>query len=109
MPVDWDKHLLAPLHQVFAERVNWRPKRGESYDIEGIFDRAYVQQMETLDGESGINTMHPLLGVRDSIFKIPPKKGDQVFVYRVGTLFVVRDIQPDSHGGTHLLLNKVEI
>ncbi|WGL96295.1 hypothetical protein QE177_12050 [Arsenophonus sp. aPb] len=107
MPVNWDKHLLAPLHRIFAQKVNWRPQKGRSYDIEGIFDRAYVQQFASLDGESGINTTHPILGVRDAIFKAPPKKGDRVFVYADNTLFVVREVQPDSHGGIHLQLNKV--
>ncbi|MBQ0533466.1 hypothetical protein CHI95_00105 [Providencia rettgeri] len=107
MAIDWDKHLLNPLHHVFAEKANWRPKKGEHYDIEGIFDRAYAQNYESTDGESGINTTSPLLGVRDVIFASPPIKGDRVFIYSVNTLFVVADIQPDSHGGTHLILNKV--
>ncbi|EML7933205.1 UNVERIFIED_ORG: hypothetical protein EC838_3196 [Providencia alcalifaciens] len=109
MGVDWDKHLLNPLHNVFAEKANWRPKTGEHYDIEGIFDRAYAQNYESLDGESGINTTRPILGVRDAIFKTTPVKGDKVFIYSVSTLFVVGDVQPDSHGGTHLILNKVVV
>ncbi|PCQ37208.1 head-tail joining protein [Providencia rettgeri] len=107
MGVDWDKHLLNPLHNVFSEKVNWRPKTGEHYDIEGIFDRAYAQNYESLDGGSGINTTRPILGVRDAIFKAAPVKGDKVFIYSVSTLFVVGDVHPDSHGGTHLILNKV--
>ncbi len=108
MPIDWDKHLLVPLHQQFAERVNWRPKNGQPYDIAGVFDRAYAQQMETLDGDSSINTTKPILGVRDAIFNVPPQQGDRVFVYSVNTEFTVNDVQPDSHGGTHLLLNRVK-
>ncbi|MBD2781950.1 head-tail joining protein [Xenorhabdus szentirmaii] len=108
MPIDWDKHLLTPLHKQFAERVNWQPKKGQPYDIEGIFDRAYAQQMESLDGDSSINTTKPLLGVRDAVFDVPPKQGDRVFIYSVNTLFNVSDVQPDSHGGTHLLLNRIK-
>ncbi|WP_339353678.1 head-tail joining protein, partial [Xenorhabdus budapestensis] len=108
MPIDWDKHLLAPLHKQFAEQVNWRPKYGEPYDIMGVFDRAYTQQVGSLDGDSDINTTKPLLGVRDAVFKVPPKQGDKVFVYRANTEFIVSDVQPDSHGGTHLQLNKVK-
>ncbi|WP_237387328.1 head-tail joining protein [Xenorhabdus sp. Sc-CR9] len=107
MPIDWDKHLLAPLHQQFAERVNWQPKDGQPYDIVGVFDRAYAQQMESLDGDSSINTTKPILGVRDAVFKSPPSQRDRVFVYSINTEFVVHDVQPDSHGGTHLLLNRV--
>lgn len=107
MAIDWDKHLLSPLHHVFAEKANWRPKKGAHYDIDGIFDRAYAQHVESLDGESGINTTRPILGVRDAIFKKQPVRGDKVFIYSVNALFVVADVQPDSHGGTHLILNKV--
>ncbi|WP_340611993.1 head-tail joining protein [Xenorhabdus bharatensis] len=107
MPIDWDKHLLAPLHKQFGEKVNWRPKQGKPYDIMGVFDRAYTQQVESLDGESSINTTKPLLGVRDTALKVPPKQGDRVFIYRLETEFVVNDVQPDSHGGTHLQLNRV--
>ncbi|AMG70231.1 head-tail joining protein [Morganella morganii] len=112
MGVDWDKHLLGPLHNVFAEKARWEPvksaKGAEFYDIDGIFDRAYFQNYESTDGESGINTTRPILGVRDVIFTVPPAKGDRVFLYSVSTLFVVSDVQPDSHGGTHLILNKVK-
>lgn len=108
MSINWDKHLLEPLHNVFAERVNWRPQRGEPYDIEGVFDRAYAQQMASLDGESGISTTKPLLGIRDAVLKVPAKQGDRVFIYREGLEFTVSDVQPDSHGGTHLELNRIK-
>lgn len=112
MGVDWDKHLLNPLHTVFAEKVRWDPvksaKGTDPYDIDGIFDRAYFQNYESTDDESSINTTKPILGVRDVIFKVSPQKGDRVFIYSINTLFVVYDVQPDSHGGTHLLLNKVK-
>jgi len=55
-----------------------------------------------------------VLGVRDSEFRTRPKQGDRVFVGIVGgvpvnTLFAVSDVQPDSHGGTKLILNKVKV
>ncbi|MNW67531.1 hypothetical protein D3C74_461240 [compost metagenome] len=54
-----------------------------------------------------------MLGVRDGQFEVPPKQGDRVFIGIVGgvlvnTLFAVSDVQPDSHGGTKLILNKVQ-
>ncbi|MEC5321122.1 hypothetical protein VSX61_19640 [Brenneria populi subsp. brevivirga] len=108
MPVNWDTNLLEPLQKVFGERVNIRPAGGEAYDITGIFDRAYTQDVEPLEpGEPTVNTTRPVLGVRDASFIAPPKKGDRVYVYSVETLFVVSDVQPDSHGGTRLELNRV--
>lgn len=112
MGVDWDKHLLNPLHAVYSEKVRWEPvksaKGTKPYDIYGIFDRAYFQNYGTMDDESSINTTRPILGVRDVIFRVPPEQGDRVFIYSVNTLFVVSDVQPDSHGETHLILNKVK-
>jgi hypothetical protein len=108
MPIDWDKHLLGPLHNQFAERVNWRPQVGEPHDIMGVFDRAYTPQIEALGSDSPVNTTKPILGVRDAVFKVPPQQGDRVFVYSIEAEFIVSDVQPDSHGGTHLQLNRVK-
>lgn len=108
MPVNWDIHLLQPLQNVFGETVNYRPKGEVAYDITGIFDRAYTRDVEPLEaGDPTINTTKPVLGVRDASFTTQPKAGDRVYVYSVETLFVVCDVQPDSHGGTRLELNRV--
>ncbi|MCC8466831.1 head-tail joining protein [Photorhabdus bodei] len=113
MGINWDRHLLEPLHNVFGDPVEYRPTSGARYTINGIFDRAYTQEVESLDDGSAINTTSPVLGVRDIEFQALPKKGDRVFVGIVGgapvnTLFAVADTQPDSHGGTKLILNRVK-
>lgn len=112
MGVNWDSHLLAPLHQVFGDRHEYRPRGGTPFDVNGIFDRGYAQPTENLDGDAGINTTNPVLGVRDSDFTRPPEQGDRVFIRTVSgapvnQLFAVMDVQPDSHGGTKLVLNIV--
>lgn len=109
MGIDWDRHLLIPLEKTFAERVNWRPRHGNgAYDISGIFDRAYLQDVIVAEGDDPrLNTTRPVLGVRDALFKVPPQQGDQLFLYRDRSLWVVSDVQPDSHGGSKLLLNRV--
>ena len=114
MGVNWDRHLLRPLHGVFGDPVDFRPAGGAAYTISGIFDRAYSQDVEPLEDGSTINTTSPVLGVLDSEFLLPPKKGDRVFIGLVGgkqvnTLFAVSDVQPDSHGGSRLILNKVKV
>lgn len=106
--IDWDANLLEPLAQTFGESVNYRPQRGDDYDIEGVFDRAYTRDVETLEGDIVINTTKPVLGVRDIEFRSPPQQGDRLYIPRVGALFVVKDIHPDSHGGTRLELNEVK-
>ncbi|EHJ8971175.1 hypothetical protein G6S35_003126 [Salmonella enterica] len=109
MPVDWDRHLLKPLQNVFGESVRYQPVTGDAYDITGIFDRAYTQDVEPLEeGGPAINTTKPVLGVRDAAFSAPPVRGDRVLIKRLNTWFVVADIQPDSHGGTRLELNRIK-
>ncbi len=113
MGIDWDLNLLAPLQGVFGDTVNYRPVGGTPYDVSGIFDRAYTQAVDPLDGGAGINTTAPVVGVRDAEFLSPPKQKDLVYIGTVGkrvvnTLFVIRNVQPDSHGGTLLALNRVE-
>ncbi|WP_439292354.1 MULTISPECIES: head-tail joining protein [Rahnella] len=114
MGVNWDLHLLRPLHGVFGDPVDFRPVGGVAYIISGIFDRAYTQDVEPLEDGSTINTTSPVLGVLDSEFSSPPKRGDRVFIGLVGgeqvnTLFAVSDVQPDSHGGSKLILNRVKV
>lgn len=113
MGVDWDSELLSPLQSVFGEAVNYRPARGEAFDISGIFDRPYTQEVEPLDADDpGINTTHAVLGVRDGEFtaagRALPEQGDRLFVASAATVFVVADVQPDSHGGRKLVLNRVK-
>lgn len=113
MGVDWDSELLSPLQSVFGEPVNYRPARGEAFDISGIFDRPYTQEVEPLDADDpGINTTHAVLGVRDGEFtaagRALPEQGDRLFVASAATVFVVADVQPDSHGGRKLVLNRVK-
>ncbi|EGG3071024.1 hypothetical protein MOR33_004826 [Salmonella enterica] len=110
MPVNWDLSLLRPLQDVFGECVCYQPVSGDAYNITGIFDRAYTQDVEPLEeGGPTINTTKPVLGVRDAVFRAPPARGDRVLVKRINTWFVVSDVQPDSHGGTRLELNRVKI
>ncbi|ARF52782.1 head-tail joining protein [Pantoea stewartii] len=107
--IDWDQNLLAPLEDTFGQPVNYRPAGAAAYDITGIFDRAYTQDVEPLDdGDPTINTTNPVLGVRDAAFRNPPQQGDRLYIPGVAQLFVVKDVQPDSHGGSKLILNRVK-
>ncbi|HHE6158640.1 hypothetical protein P2H57_22835 [Citrobacter freundii] len=114
MGVDWDLHLLSPLHGIFGDEHEYRPKDGTSFLINGIFDRGYAVVTENFDGDSAINTTSPVLGVRDAEFtnlgRALPVVSDRVFIKTVGgkpvnQLFVVTNVEPDSHGGSKLVLN----
>ena len=110
MAIDWDANVLKPLHAVFGEDevIIYTHKTGESYEITGIFDRAHTSDVEPIEGDVGINTTKPVLGVRDIEFIKEPKQGDKVYIKSVNTTFVVSDPQPDSHGGTRLELNRLK-
>ncbi|RRE65177.1 hypothetical protein EAO15_02950 [Klebsiella pneumoniae] len=116
MGVDWDLHLLSPLHGVFGDEHEYRPKVGAPFTINGILT-AGIPVDENLDGDSVINTSSPMLGVRDAEFrrlgKPQPEVSDRVFIKTVGghvinQLFVVSNINPDSHGGSRPVLNVVK-
>ena len=111
------ERLLSPLHDVFGDEHEYRPRNGTPFTINGIFDRGYAQVAENLDGDSEINTSSPMLGVRDAEFrklgKSQPAVSDRVFIKTVGghiinQLFVVSNVEPDSHGGSRLVLNVVK-
>lgn len=114
MGVNWDQHLLSPLHGVFGDQHEYRPRDGVPFPVNGIFDRGYSQVVDNLDGDSGINTTSPTLGIREAEFVAAgwalPVQGDRVFIQTVGglpvnQLFVVANVEPDSHGGSKLVLN----
>ncbi|EIM2940347.1 hypothetical protein K5Z62_004256 [Escherichia coli] len=107
-PVDWDGELLAPLMSVFGEVCEHHPRGGEAYTVTGIFDRAYSQQLTGEDGSAVSVSTFPVVGVRDAELMIPPRQGDIFRIIRTGETFIIRDIQPDSHGGTRLELNRVK-
>lgn len=117
MGINWDNHLLGPLHNVFGDQHEYRPAGGTSFLINGIFDRGYAQATENLDGDSVMNTTSPTLGIRDAEFlsagRAMPRQSDRVFIKDVGgvpvnQLFVVANVEPDSHGGSKLVLNVVK-
>lgn len=103
--INWDQKLLAPLHRVFGQPINYRPKNGVAFDTEGIFDRPYSEEFETPEGSSEINTTSPVIGVRAGAFLTEPAQGDRLYLYSDNTTYVVSDVQPDSHGGIKLILN----
>lgn len=107
-PVDWDGALLAPLMSVFGEACEHRPRGGEPYTLTGIFDRAYTQQIVGEDGSPASVSTFPVVGVRDAELEVAPRQGDIFYIIRTGETFTIRDIRPDSHGGTCLELNRVK-
>lgn len=113
-PIDWDKAVVGPCMSVFGGEVTYRPAAGGSFTITAVFDEANRQLVLLEDGSAALNESAPVLGVQLSQFPagVVPAQDDQLYIAAVGTVvidrtFVVRDTQPDSHGGAKLMLNKV--
>ena len=91
------------------EPVIYRPSAGPSFTLaDAVFDEAYLG-LEMIDDAKagGVNTATPVLGVRLALFPAPPVQGDMVFITRVNSTYVVRDVRPDGHGEAKLMLNFV--
>lgn len=106
MSVDWDAHVLAPCLGVFGEPITYMPKIGSPFQITGVFNNAYLSLTLIEDG-SDMNTSKPVLGVRDADFPVPPAQGDRLLVQKTNVIYMVRDVNPDSHGHSNLMLNRV--
>lgn len=110
MPVDFDALVLGPLEGVFAEDMTFTP-RGSfiTYAVKGVFDEGHN---EIVIGEDSVpaNVNVPALGIRQALFDgagIPiPKQSDRFLVR--GARYIVKDVQPDSHGNLKILLNATE-
>lgn len=106
--VDWDSLVLAPLFGIFAEPIDYAPASGaSSYRIAGVYDAQY----HPIDPDTGVRLMSsaPMIGVRDTELALlgapAPQQDDRMTVVRLGLMFVIREVQPDSHGHTRCLLN----
>ncbi|WP_033063827.1 head-tail joining protein [Pseudomonas sp. GM18] len=112
MAIDWDKAVLEPLEAVFGEgkepdkRPMFYPAVGARYPIDGVFDAAY-RDVDLADPLVGATSAQPVLGVRLSIFEVPPAQDDQVYIPSVDKRFLVMDVRPDSHGWAKLMLSEM--
>lgn len=111
--IDWDRLVLEPLEAVFGEgeqggeQIMYHPLYGDPYAIDGVFDEAY-RDADLIDGLVGANTTMPVLGVRLARFQCPPKQNDQVVIPRTGKTYIIKDVQPDSHGSLKLMLGEMD-
>lgn len=110
-PVDFDKLVLAPCDAVFGETVLFQSSvLGKTVSLSGIFDDGYkaISPLGDLPGQSAthITGSDARVGVRLSVFPIPPAQGDLLTIR--GRVWRIREVQPDSHGGAHIELNAAD-
>jgi len=114
--IDWDSLVLGPLETIFGEgeqpagKVMFYPVGGTGYAIDGVFDAAY-REVEMIDPMVGITSTQPVLGVRLSTFRVPPRvpptQDDEVYIPSVAKRYLVIDVRPDSHGWAKLMLSEM--
>ena len=106
--MNWDELVLAPVMGVFGDAVTYRPANAPAYTIsDAVFDSQYTYVVKDADGNE-VNTTSPMLGVRAAVCP-NPAQDDQVSIATfnglpVNKTYVVKDVRPDSHGHTVLLL-----
>ena len=113
--VDWDGLVLGPCMATFGDTVTYTPAAGQPVQITGVFDEEYLEvtpmgagpfsstELLSLGAPGGITSARPVLGVQLSQFQVPPVQGDTLVVR--GDSYIVKEVQPDGHGGAKLLLN----
>ena len=98
--------MLAPNIDVFGEPATFSPAVGASFDFMGIFDNAY-KEISMSDFGTEITSVYPVIGINLADFPNVPLQGDSLTIQGTGKTYIVRDVQPDSHGGAMLILNYV--
>jgi hypothetical protein len=106
MAINWDSLVLAPVMGIFGEDQlpRYTSRNGVAFDLaDAVYDSEY-QDIIVQDDMSSVTQSRPVLGVRLSLFALPPKQNDKVFIPSVNTTFVVSDVRPDGHGHAKLIL-----
>lgn len=110
--INWQDKTLAPLVSVFGQPAIYT-RTSEKWSIEypfsGVFDEAY----EELDIADGVQTAtkSPCIGINLADLPFEPKQKDQILVRaafgapKQDTLYAVKKVISDGHGGCRLLLN----
>lgn len=100
--LDLTDSVLKHSTETFGERVVYWPRESPSFEINGVFDAAYI----LVDPQSGvtIQSTTPRLGVRLSTLPMPPEEGDRVEVR--GVVYEITESQPDGQGGAVLILHR---
>lgn len=114
MAIDWDAEILDPVMAVFGEgdpaidaTLPLYTQSGNApFRLKGaVFDSAYRKVTDLASGDVATSTS-PVLGVRASLFVVPPRVNDVVWIPSAGMNFGVVDVEPDGHG--HILLILME-
>lgn len=107
--MDWDDivdaRILTPLQKTFGTAITYQPAVGDSFQISGIYDKAFFG-VDPTTGDTVV-TNQPTVGVQLSQFagRSEPLQGDQLLIVKTGEQWEVREVHDDGHGATRLMLN----
>lgn len=110
--IDWQQKTLAPLVNVFGQSAVFTrasEQHAVEYQVSGIFDEAY-EALDVADGLQ-VSTKAPCFGINLADFPFTPRQKDMLLVRAavpapaVDTLYIIKNVMPDGHGGCKLLLN----
>lgn len=112
MAIDWQAKVLSPLVAVFGQPLTYftvKSRYQDEYLLSGIFDEAYTD-INVVDGLT-VTSVSPCVGINLVDLQVAPRQKDKILVKAglgaplVDTLFIVKKVMPDGHGGCRLLLN----
>lgn len=98
---DLANRVLAAGVSVMGEPITLT-RGAASYQLKGLFQDSF----KAMDPETGmpVTSLQPVVGINTRDLEISPKVGDTITAR--GIPYRVRDVQPDGHTGTTLMLQR---
>ncbi|BAP37740.1 hypothetical protein AS4_28000 [Acinetobacter guillouiae] len=112
MNVDWQSKVLSPLMAVFGQPILYASVKDKylvKHSLSGVFDEAYID-IQVVDSLH-VTSVSPCIGLNLKDLPVTPRQKDQILVKAsfgaplVDTLYMVKEVRLDGHGGCRLLLN----
>lgn len=113
--VDFDALVNAPCVEILGVaatgggKATYQPRSGASFQIDGIFDRAWSNVTVTMGRHSQpVSTTSPCFGVRAAEFPsgVTPQQKAKLTLAN-GETYEIADVQPDGFSYFYLILNSI--
>jgi hypothetical protein len=112
MAIDWEAEVGAPNVGVFGGPAIYMPADASTpFGVTGVFDAQY-REVVIIDSLSYTSDAAPMIGITDGQFLAnnwKPGQNDKLQITdplsaSFGKIFIVKEVRPDSHGITRLVL-----
>lgn len=112
MAIDWAAKVGAPVTAVFGGLAMYFPADNSApFTFTGVFDEGY-REVTIQDGLSYTSDAMPVIGILDADFigREPTQSGKVLIMDPLSPAFnktfMVKEVRPDSHGITRLVMNE---